>query len=139
MSCRQSNTATKIVIFAREIFCFRHIECNAISQASSALPVALTDPSVTNSDGAITPKARLIVLLLNVSPTSAALRPARPRRTPVSAFGMLVSGASTSTPSTAREMCRLSPSVSPAWTMPALPATISPTSTTISASRPRTG
>ena len=76
------------------------------SQASCSFPTVVTAVSVTNSDGTITPNPRLIVLLLNVSPTSAAPRPATPRRTAVSAFGMLVSGPRISTPSTAPEMCQ---------------------------------
>ena len=106
-----------------------------ISHASCSFPSVVTAVNVTNSDGTITPNPRLIVLLLNVSPTSAAPRPATPRRTAVIAFGMLVSGPRITTPRTASEMCQWAPRLNAASTMPKLPATISATSRTINASR----
>ena len=94
----------------------------ASRHASCCLPTLDTAAKVTNSDGRITPAPRFSELLLNVSPTSAAPRPARPSRIAVSAFGRLVSGARISTPSTVLGMCQSPPSVSAAWTMPTLPS-----------------
>ena len=105
----------------------------ALAGAARRRPGRCRGPRENNA-GAITPTTRLIVLLLNVSQTRADPRRARPRRTAVSAFGMLISGAKITTPRIGLAIPQRSLSANAAWTIPILTATFTATSSTVSAS-----